>query len=200
VTDSGAYPAFPDDMPGGSVRRRRTESYYRRREGRRCLGTSRCDCRPPEPHHLVSHFILKLRIRKTSLSWSPVTESNRRPSPYRACRFRLMQSVGSDYRRSENVRCLSASRSSGAAWRRCHLICHWLKDLCSNWSPAGPNPIDDETYGLRADGRANATATTASPRPVRSQRVQPGRRRCPPVYGPPGELRLKSARERMDII
>jgi hypothetical protein len=24
--------------------------------------------------------------------------------------------------------------------------------------------------------------------------------RCPPIYGPPGELRLKSARERMDII
>jgi len=89
---------------------------------------------------------------------------------------------------------------SGAAWRRCHLICHWLQDLCSNWSPAGPNPIDDETYGLRADGRPSATATTASRWPVRSQRVQPGRRRCPAVCGPPEELRLKSARERMDII
>ena len=134
---------------------------------------------------------------------APTACTARKPSTYslgNACRFRLMQSVGSDYRRSENVRCLSASRSSGAAWRRCHFICHWLKDLCSNWGPAGPNPIDDETYGLRADGRANATATTASQRPVRSQRVQPGRRRCPPVYGQPGELRLKSTRERMDII
>jgi hypothetical protein len=35
-----------------------------------------------EPDHLVSHLILKLDIRKISLSWSPVTESNRRPSPY----------------------------------------------------------------------------------------------------------------------
>jgi len=74
---------------------------------------------------------------------------------------------------------------SGAARRRCHLICHWLQDLCSNWSPAGPNPIDDETHGLRADRRASATATTARRRPVRSQGVQPGRRRCPPAYGPP---------------
>ena len=30
--------------------------------------------------------------RKTSLSWSPVTESNRRPSPYHACWFRRMPS------------------------------------------------------------------------------------------------------------
>ena len=45
-----------------------------------------------EPHHLVSHLILKPDVQKTSLSWSPVTESNRRPSPYHACRFRLMPS------------------------------------------------------------------------------------------------------------
>ena len=31
-------------------------------------------------------------VRISSLSWSPVTESNRRPSPYHACRFRLMTS------------------------------------------------------------------------------------------------------------
>src|SRR6266700_3126790 len=43
---------------------------------------SRCACRQLEPHHLVSHLILKPEVRKTSLSWSPVTESNRRPSPY----------------------------------------------------------------------------------------------------------------------
>ncbi len=32
------------------------------------------------------------RVRIISLNWSPVTESNRRPSPYHACRFRLMAS------------------------------------------------------------------------------------------------------------
>ena len=32
------------------------------------------------------------RVRIISLSWSPVTESNRRPSPYHACWFRLMGS------------------------------------------------------------------------------------------------------------
>jgi hypothetical protein len=32
------------------------------------------------------------QVRDTSLTWSPVTESNRRPSPYHACRFRLMTS------------------------------------------------------------------------------------------------------------
>src|SRR5215469_1952299 len=48
------------------------------------------------PNRLVSHFDLEIsqqiEIRKTLLSWSPVTESNRRPSPYHACRFRLMPS------------------------------------------------------------------------------------------------------------
>jgi hypothetical protein len=39
------------------------------------------------------------------LTWSPVTESNRRPSPYHACRL-----AGSDYRRSMPLRCLSTSR------------------------------------------------------------------------------------------
>src|SRR6266700_4780426 len=53
---------------------------------------SRCASRQLEPHHLVSHLILKPEVRKTSLTWSPVTESNRRPSPYHACRFRLMPS------------------------------------------------------------------------------------------------------------
>jgi len=41
-----------------------------------------------EPDHLVSHLILKSDIRKTLLSWNHVTESNRRPSPYRAWRIR----------------------------------------------------------------------------------------------------------------
>jgi len=49
-------------------------------------------CRDLEPHHLVSHLILKPGIRKISLSWSPVTESNRRPSPYHAWRFRRITS------------------------------------------------------------------------------------------------------------
>ena len=33
-----------------------------------------------------------MMIRIMALTWSPVTESNRRPSPYHACRFRLMPS------------------------------------------------------------------------------------------------------------
>src|SRR4029077_20548628 len=45
-----------------------------------------------EPDHLVSHLILKSDIRKISLSWSPVTESNRRSSPYHACQFRPIPS------------------------------------------------------------------------------------------------------------
>ena len=56
--------------------------------GHRCLDTPRYACRELEPHHSVSLLILKPGVRKTSLSWSPVTESNRRPSPYHACRFR----------------------------------------------------------------------------------------------------------------
>ena len=40
--------------------------------------------RPPEPG---PDFFESCRS-----SWSPVTESNRRPSPYHACRFRLMAS------------------------------------------------------------------------------------------------------------
>ena len=31
-------------------------------------------------------------VRKLAMTWSPVTESNRRPSPYHACRFRPMAS------------------------------------------------------------------------------------------------------------
>jgi hypothetical protein len=138
VADSGAYPAFLDDMPGGSVRRRRTESYYRRREGRRCLGTSRCDCRPPEPQHLVSHLILKLRIRKTSLSWSPVTESNRRPSPYHACRFRLTLVVSSLITTVQKHIDVRVRRTASAvAWSRSHLVCHWLQDLLPSKSTTG---------------------------------------------------------------
>jgi DoxX-like family len=62
---------------------------YRTPEGHRCLDKPRCGCRQLEPHHLVSHLILKPGVRKISLSWSPVTESNRRPSPYHTCRYRL---------------------------------------------------------------------------------------------------------------
>jgi hypothetical protein len=69
-------------MPGGFVWRRRIESDCRKPLGHRCPGTSRYACRELEPHHLASHLILEPNVRKTSLSWSPVTESNRRPSPY----------------------------------------------------------------------------------------------------------------------
>jgi hypothetical protein len=55
-----------------------------------------------DPHRLVSHLIFEISrqkaIRKTSLSWSPVTESNRRPSPYHlgACRSLKVVSAGQD--------------------------------------------------------------------------------------------------------
>ena len=39
-------------------------------------------------------------FRISALSWSPVTESNRRPSPYHAYRFRLMPSMIRDQPRS----------------------------------------------------------------------------------------------------
>jgi hypothetical protein len=42
--------------------------------------------------HLIMELILETKIENYSLSWSPVTESNRRPSPYHACQFRLMAS------------------------------------------------------------------------------------------------------------
>jgi len=70
------------DNAGGFVRRRRIESDCRKPEGHRCPDAPRCGCRQLEPHHLVSHLIMKLNIRKTSLSWSPVAEPNRRSSPY----------------------------------------------------------------------------------------------------------------------
>ena len=35
---------------------------------------------------------IEIEAEKISLSWSSVTESNRRPSPYQACRFRLLSS------------------------------------------------------------------------------------------------------------
>jgi hypothetical protein len=42
--------------------------------------------------HFPSHNISKLNTKKIYTTWSPVTESNRRPSPYHACRVRLLAS------------------------------------------------------------------------------------------------------------
>ena len=55
-------------------------------------------CRQLESHHLVSHLILKSDIRKTSLTWSPVTESNRRPSPYHLGAKRSIGVIGAGQR------------------------------------------------------------------------------------------------------
>jgi hypothetical protein len=35
----------------------------------------------------------------------------------------------SDYCRSDELWCLTTSRSVCNAWHRCHLVCHWLQDL-----------------------------------------------------------------------
>ena len=72
------------------------KSDYRRSDEHEHLRTSRYFSWQREPRRLVSHLIPKLAVRKlfekTTLSWSPVTESNSRPSPYHAYRFRLMTS------------------------------------------------------------------------------------------------------------
>ena len=78
------------------ARRHRTGPHYRRPEEISDLDVSRRASRqlPPERrrNHLVSHLTPDLEVeietQKLGLSWSPVTESNRRPSPYHACGFR----------------------------------------------------------------------------------------------------------------
>ena len=109
-------------------------SDYRRSEGHEHLSASRYSSCQRVPDGSVSHLILKSVIEsqfeKISLSWSPVTESNRRPSPYHACRIRPIAShcvglpeVGEDFgvwvRRT----------TSGVAWGHCHLPCHWLNPV-----------------------------------------------------------------------
>ena len=64
-------------------------------------------------------------FENSPMTWSPVTESNRRPSPYHAWR-----AVSDDValgritagRRDIGVRLPLAT--SAVAWRRCHLVCH----------------------------------------------------------------------------
>ena len=77
---------WPARRPGPGSGRRRIASDCRKSEGHWCLGTSHCACRQLELHHLASHLILKPEVRKIHLSWSNVTESNHRPSPYHAWR------------------------------------------------------------------------------------------------------------------
>jgi hypothetical protein len=70
--------------------RYRFELHYRRSQDPRLFGAShRADRQlPPERRrsHLVSHLTpdsgVEIENVKVRLSWSPVTESNRRPSPY----------------------------------------------------------------------------------------------------------------------
>jgi hypothetical protein len=54
-------------------------------------------CRPQDGvvtlvSHLTPNLWVEIENEKDRLSWSPVTESNRRPSPHHACRFRPMGS------------------------------------------------------------------------------------------------------------
>ena len=66
--------------PGGKVSRER-----------RCLGCPRALPTAVRPHR---HAHYSREFLSNNVVWleSPVTESNRRPSPYHACRFRLMPS------------------------------------------------------------------------------------------------------------
>jgi hypothetical protein len=68
-----------------------------RSEESKHLSTSRYFSYQWDRRRLVSHWILKHGVEpefgNIYLSWSPVTESNRRPSPYHACRFRMMPSA-----------------------------------------------------------------------------------------------------------
>jgi hypothetical protein len=60
------------------------------------------------------------------MTWSPVTESNRRPSPYHAGRHRLAVSYQVEFlevRGDINVRIGRAG--SAVIWSRCHLVSHW---------------------------------------------------------------------------
>src|SRR4029077_5420027 len=53
------------------------------------------DCQGETLYHSASHLILKSESKSKSkirAELEPVTESNRRPSPYHACRIRLMTS------------------------------------------------------------------------------------------------------------
>ena len=80
--------------------RHRFELHYRRSQDPRVFGAShRADRQLPSERrrsHLVSHLtpdpVVEIENVKVFLTWSPVTESNRRPFPYHASRFRLMAS------------------------------------------------------------------------------------------------------------
>jgi hypothetical protein len=65
-------------------------------------------------------------VRKLSMTWSPVTESNRRPSPYMHPGVVLRHRTRSDYCRSGGYGCLSRSRS----------VCQWLASLSLDLSLA----------------------------------------------------------------
>ena len=84
-------------------------------------------CQPSaEPDHLVSHLILKSDIRKASLTWSPVTESNRRPSPYHVdsgSRFNCCDAGQARFRcRPGAGQCLRFSPCSGTRLARTDLF------------------------------------------------------------------------------
>jgi hypothetical protein len=92
------------------------------------------------------------KFRITSLNWSPVTESNRRPSPYHAWQFRLMKLRRVELRL---VRRISVSDrvwvpSAAAARRRCHL----------SLDPGPPPKLDiarERVYLERGNAPGNGT-------------------------------------------
>ena len=92
--------------------------------------------------HLILESIPKIKIEKTSLSWSPVTESNRRPSPYHACRFRLMASrwvrlpQAKRISASENVALRPVLPGAVVTW----FVTGRLPDLPSTVCPQRPSP------------------------------------------------------------
>ena len=94
-----AHPGNGSHSPGNGDGHPSTPS--RKSDSRRSGAPGICDsqrwtCRHLDGRDLIVTFSVNGSLdqifEKYILSWSPVTESNRRPSPYHACRFRLMPS------------------------------------------------------------------------------------------------------------
>src|SRR5215469_16048149 len=152
------------------------------------------------PNRLVSHFDLEIsqqiEIRKILLSWSPATESNRRPSPYHACRFRLLP--------SDSVR---LPQVGGIAVSGCVVLRPALPGAVVTWFVTGSGP--QAPMPIEATGRsAPRSRSPADPRP-RSHLPIPAD--CPSAIRPPqqralrlrpiipllGQVRLPTARVQM---
>ena len=72
-----------------------------------------------------------------SFSWSPVTESNRRPSPYHACRFRPMASRG-----------IGLPQVGGIAVSEYVVLCLALPGAVVTWFVTGSRTTSNRNTGI----------------------------------------------------